>query len=57
MGFIAYKTKDNEGKKLPVHKWLIDSMYTDNMKGGKRREKEYAKVLQQQGCKIVWEKV
>ena len=57
MGFIAYKTTDKEGKKLPKSKWLIDSMYTDNMKGGKAREKDYAKALQQSGCKIEWDKV
>ena len=57
MGFTAYRTKDEEGKKLPKHKWLIDSMYVDNLKGGKRREKDYAKALQQQGCEIVWDKV
>ena len=57
MGFIAYKTTDKDGKKLPKSKWDIDSMYTDNLKGGKRREKEYAKILKQSGCEIVWNKV
>ena len=57
MGFIAYKTTDKNGKTLPKSKWLMDSMYTDNMQGGKAREKEYAKALQQSGCKIVWDKV
>lgn len=57
MGFIAYKTTDKNGKALPESKWLIDSMYTDNMKGGKRREKEYAEQLQKSGCKIIWDKV
>ena len=57
MGFTAYRTKDEEGKKLPKHKWLIDSIYHDPLKGGKAREKEYAKALEQSGCKIVWNKV
>ena len=57
MGFIAYKTTNKEGKKLPKSKWQIDSIYHDPLKGGKAREKEYAKALEQSGCKIVWNKV
>jgi hypothetical protein len=38
-------------------KWVLDSVYSDCMKGGKKRERDYAKVLQEQGCKIVWDKV
>lgn len=57
MGFIAYNTTNKEGKKLPKSKWGLNSIYHDNMKGGKAREKEYAKALEQSGCKIVWNKV
>ena len=60
MGFIAYRRSDKPayGMKLPVKgKWVIDSIYSDNMQGGKKRERDYAKVLQEQGCKIVWDKV
>ena len=57
MAFTSYKTKDEEGKKLPEHKWLFDQYYSDNMDGGERRERDYAKTLEQSGCKIIWDKV
>lgn len=60
MAFIAYRRTDKPayGMKL-AHKgkWVLDSVYSDCMKGGKKRERDYAKVLQEQGCKIVWDKV
>jgi hypothetical protein len=57
MSFISYKTKDKDGKALPKSKWIFDQYYSDNMDGGKARERDYAKVLEQAGCKIVWNKV
>ena len=56
MAFTSYKTKDKEGKALPKSKWLFDQYYSDNMEGGKKRERDYAKTLEQFGRKIVWEK-
>ena len=38
MTVIVYRRTIN-GKK---GEWELDSIYTDNIKGGKRREKEYA---------------
>jgi hypothetical protein len=57
MGFTAYKTKDEDGKELPKSKWIFDSYYVDNVEGGKRRERDYAKSLEHTGCKIIWDKV
>ena len=33
-----------ERKIIGKKKWEFDSMYNDNFKGGKKREKEYAKL-------------
>ena len=60
MGFVAYRRSDKPayGMKLTQKgKWVLDSIYSDCMKGGKKRERDYAKVLEQAGCKIIWDKV
>ena len=33
-------------------KWELDSIYTDNIKGGKRREKEYASNFKNEKHKV-----
>lgn len=57
MAFTSYKTTDKQGKALPKDKLMFDQYYSDNMDGGKKREREYAKILEKSGCKIVWDKV
>ena len=60
MAFTAYRRTDKPAygmKHAHKGKWVLDSVYSDCMKGGKKRERDYAKVLQEQGCKIEWDKV
>ena len=60
MGFTAYKHPDQIGKEISEdssREWILDQIYVDNTKGGKRREREYAKVLKDLGCKIEWHNV
>ena len=48
MTVVVYKRTIN-GKK---GEWELDSIYTDNIKGGKRREKEYASNFKNEKHKV-----
>jgi len=48
MTITVYRRAVN-GKK---GKWELDSIYTDNIKGGKRREKEYASNFKNEKHKV-----
>ena len=48
MTVVVYKRTIN-GKK---GEWKLDSIYTDGMKGGKRREKEYASNFKTEKHKV-----
>ena len=37
--------------------WNLDAIYSDGMEGGKQREKDFAKICKEDGCKVVWDKV
>ena len=39
---VFVEARETNGKK---GKWTFHSMYVDNMEGGKKREKEYAKLF------------
>ena len=39
---VFVEARETNGKK---GKWTFHSMYVDNMAGGKKREKEYAKLF------------
>ena len=60
MPFTAYRRAERQAYsgslsyKVESKGWVLDCMYCDGMPGGKKREREYAKTLEQAGCKIEW---
>ena len=60
MPFTAYRRAERQAYSgsLPYNVeskgWVLDCTYADHMPGGKRREREYAKTLEQAGYRIEW---
>ena len=60
MPFTAYRRAERQAYsgshyyRVKSKGWVIDCIYADGMPGGKKREREYAKTLEQAGCKIEW---
>jgi len=58
MGFTVYKPLEKNQRYMfedSSREWHWHMWYHDGCEGGKQREKDFAKVMKKEGCKVVWD--